>query len=133
MIAHNFEATAQLLGRVLLVGIFLHEGALLIRDYASAASYMQAFDVPGVLLPAVIVLQLAGGVLIVLGALTRITALAFAAFCVLTAVLFHWNFAVRGEVLHFEKDLAIAGGFLLLAAAGPGRWSWDQRRSRLAD
>ena len=66
-------------------------------------------------------------------AMTRIAALAFALFCALTAVLFHWNFAVHNELLHFEKDLAIAGGFLVLAAAGPGRWSLDQWRSRLAD
>jgi putative oxidoreductase len=133
MNARNLEATTQLLGRMLLVALFIHEGAILIGSYAPAAAYMDAFGVPGVLLPAVIVLQLAGGLLIAVGAMTRITALAFAAFCLLTAVLFHWNFAVRGEVLHFEKDLAIAGGFLLLAAAGPGRWSWDQRHSWLAD
>jgi putative oxidoreductase len=133
MNARNLEAAAQLLGRMLLVALFLHEGATLIGDYAAAATYMRAYNVPAVLLPAVIVLQLAGGLLIAAGAMTRLTALAFAAFCLLTAVLFHWNFAARGEVLHFEKDLAIAGGFLLLAAAGPGRWSWDQRHARPAD
>ena len=77
--------------------------------------------------------QLGGGLLVVAGAMTRIAALAFALFCALTAALFHWNFAVHNELLHFEKDLAIAGGFLVLAAAGPGRWSWDQWRSGLAD
>jgi putative oxidoreductase len=129
----NLQAVGQLLGRLLLVVIFLHEGVTLIRNYTSAAAYMQGFGVPGMLLPAVIALQLGGGVLIAAGAMTRPVALALAGFCVLTAVIFHWNFAVHGELLHFEKDLAIAGGFLLLAACGPGRWSWDERRAGLAD
>src|SRR6516162_2557602 len=118
--AGNVQAFGQLLGRLLLVAIFVHEGVTLIGGYASAAAYMQGFGVPGALLPAVIALQLVAGLLIAVGALTRLAALALAAFCVLTAILFHWNFAQRGELLHFEKDLAIAGGFLLLAACGPG-------------
>jgi putative oxidoreductase len=54
-------------------------------------------------------------------------------FCVLTAILFHWQFADRNQLLHLQKDLAIAGGFLVLACSGPGRWSagryltWFQR------
>lgn len=129
----HLKAAGQLLGRLLLAAIFVHEGATLLKGYEPAARYMQAFGVPGLLLPAVIALQLPGGLLIVAGALTRITALAFAAFCLLTAVLFHTDFSVRGELLHFEKDLAIAGGFLLLAAVGPGRWSFEGWRSGLAD
>jgi putative oxidoreductase len=128
----NLQALGQLLGRLLLVAIFVHEGITLIGGYASAAAYMQRFGVPGMLLPGVIALQLVGGVLIAVGALTRLAALALAAFCVLTAVLFHLDFAQRGELLHFEKDLAIAGGFLLLAACGPGRWSWQGWRAGFA-
>ena len=69
--------------------------------------YMQGFGVPGMLLPAVIALQLGGGVLIAAGAMTRPVALALSAFCVLTAVIFHWNVAVHGELLHFEKSLFV--------------------------
>jgi len=75
------------------------------------------------LLPAVIALQLGGGLLVAAGVTTRSAALLFAAFCVLTALLFHWQFADRNQVLHFQKDLAIAGGFLVLACCGPGNWS----------
>jgi putative oxidoreductase len=46
---------------------------------------------------------------------------------VLAAVLFHANFADRNQLLHFEKDLAIAGGLLLLAITGPGPWSVESR------
>jgi putative oxidoreductase len=112
-----------LAGRLLLVFIFLHEGLSLLGNYAGAAAYMQKSGVPALLLPAVIALQLGGGALIAAGVMTRVAALSFAAFCVLTAILFHWQLADRNQVLHLQKDLAIAGGFLVLACCGPGNWS----------
>ena len=112
-----------LAGRLLLVFIFLHEGWSILGNYAGAAAYMQKSGVPSWLLPLVIALQLGGGALIAAGIMTRFAALAFAAFCVLTAILFHWQFADRNQLLHFQKDLAIAGGFLVLACCGPGNWS----------
>jgi putative oxidoreductase len=112
-----------LAGRLLLVFIFLHESLSLLGNYAGAAAYMQKSGVPALLLPAVIALQLGGGALIAAGVMTRVAALSFAAFCVLTAILFHWQLADRNQLLHLQKDLAIAGGFLVLACCGPGDWS----------
>jgi putative oxidoreductase len=112
-----------LAGRLLLVFIFLHEGMSILGNYAGAAAYMQKSGVPPLLLPAIIALQLGGGALIAAGVMTRVAALSFAAFCVLTAILFHWQLADRNQVLHLQKDLAIAGGFLVLACCGPGDWS----------
>jgi putative oxidoreductase len=121
-----------LAGRCLLVFIFLHEGVSLLGNYEGAAAYMQKSGVPSLLLPAVIALQLGGGLLIAAGIMTRLTALLFAAFCLLTAILFHWQFADHNQLLHFQKDLAIAGGFLVLAACGPGRWSLGRFLARPA-
>ena len=59
------------------------------------------------------------------GFCTRCGALALGLFCLATAVLFHSNFAVRNELLHFEKDIAIAGGMFVLVVSGSGRWSFD--------
>jgi putative oxidoreductase len=87
---------------------------------------MQKFGVPGMLLPAVIALELGGGLLIAAGLLTQVIAAAFAVFCLLTAFLFHWQFADHNQLLHLEKDLAIAGGFLVLAISGPGKWSLER-------
>jgi putative oxidoreductase len=112
-----------LAGRLLLIFIFLHESLGLLGNYAGAAAYMQKSGVPSLLLPAVIALQLGGGLLVATGILTRCAALAFAVFCGLTAIMFHWQFADRNQLLHFQKDLAIAGGFLVLACCGPGNWS----------
>src|SRR5262245_36285312 len=120
-------ASAGLLaGRLLLALIFVHEGWSIIGGYSGAAAYMQRFGVPGVLLPAVIALELGGGLLIAAGVVTRLVAVAFAVFCVLTAMLFHWQFADGNQLLHFQKDFAIAGGFLVLAVSGPGNWSVDR-------
>ena len=118
-------------GRCLLVFIFLHEGVSLVGNYAGAAAYMQKSGVPSLFLPAVIALQLGGGLLIATGVLTRLAALAFTAFCISTAVVFHWQFASQNELLHFQKDLAIAGGFLVLACSGPGNWSLERLVARV--
>ncbi len=112
-----------LAGRCLLVFLFVHEGWGILGNYAGAAAYMQKSGVPSLLLPAVIALQLGGGALIAAGILTRPIALLLAGFCVLTAILFHWQFADRNQLLHLQKDLSIAGGFLVLACCGPGNWS----------
>jgi putative oxidoreductase len=115
-------ATAGLpLGRLLLAALFILEGWSKLRGYEAAVAYMDRYGVPGLLLPAVIALELGGGAMIAVGWQTRIAAVALAAFCILAAVLFHGNISERSHLLHFEKDLAIAGGLLVLAVAGPGR------------
>ena len=127
----RLDDPALLIGRLLLASLFLFEGWSKITGYAAAAGYMQAFGVPGALLPMVVALEVGGGLMIAAGWRTRWVALAFAVFCVGAALLFHRNFASRGEVLHFEKDLALAGGFLVLFVAGAGRWSLDHRRTSM--
>jgi putative oxidoreductase len=120
-------ATGLAIGRVLLAALFILEGWSKVRGYQAAAGYMDRYGVPGVLLPAVIALELGAGLMLVVGWHTRLAAIALAGFCVAAAVLFHNQFLDRGHLLHFEKDLAIAGGLLVLAVAGAGRWSIDGR------
>jgi hypothetical protein len=76
-------------------------------------------------MPFAIALEIGCGVLILLGYYTRPAALLLAGFCLATAVLFHIKLGNRNELLHFEKDLAIAGGLLVLFAHGAGRWALD--------
>jgi putative oxidoreductase len=125
-----WTSAALLLGRLLLALIFVHEGFVLLGGWRAAVVYMERFGVPGMLLPAVILLELGGGILIAVGALTRVAALAFSVFCVLTALLFHTDFADQNQLLHFQKDLGLAGGFLVLTVCGSGAWSVDRLRSR---
>jgi putative oxidoreductase len=122
----------MLLGRVLLAAIFVWAGYGKLEAYAGTQAYMASQGVPGALLPLVILLELGGGIAIVLGFLTRLTAFALAAFCVASALLFHSNFGEQMQAILFMKNLAMAGGFLALAAHGPGDFSLDNRKSRPA-
>jgi putative oxidoreductase len=123
---HRFEPGGLLLGRCLLAFLFLHEAWVKLNAYDGVVRYSEAHGVPGQLLPAAIALELGGGLLIVGGLATRIAAFLLAGFCVVTAALFHTDFAESGQLLHFEKDLAIAGGFLILGFRGAGPWSLDR-------
>jgi putative oxidoreductase len=124
---------AVLAGRILLAGIFLHEAWFKVTNYATSMRYTQSFGFPGELLPLAIVFETVAGVLVLFGLFTRCAALALAGFCIFTAFVFHNKFGDINQLLHFEKDLAIAGGFLVLAAFGPGGWSLDAwRRGRRA-
>jgi putative oxidoreductase len=116
---------AALAGRLLLAALFLHEAWSKLTAYSVALAYTQAFGVPGQLLPLAIALELGCGLLILCGYYTRAAALLLAGFCVAAAVLFHSKFGDRNQLLHFEKDLAIAGGLLVLFAHGGGAWALD--------
>ena len=121
----QFSEAAALAGRLLLSALFLHETYAKLTAYSAAVTYSEAFGEPGALLPLAIAVEVGCGALILIGFYTRAAALILAAFCVATAVLFHNRLGVRNELLHFEKDLAIAGGLLVLYAHGAGRWSLD--------
>ena len=129
---HIVEAAA-LVGRVLLAAIFLHEAWSKLTSYGAAVAYTQSYGLPGELLPLAIATELGCGSLIVLGFHTRAAALILAGFCVVTAVVFHTNLGDRNQLLHFEKDLAIAGAFLVLFARGSGAWSLDALWTRNRD
>jgi putative oxidoreductase len=127
MASHLMQAAA-LAGRLLLAAIFLHEAWSKLTGYAGALAYMQAFGVPGELLPFAIAVELGCGALIAFGYYTRAAAFVLALFCVATAILFHTKLGDRNQLLHFEKDLAIAGGLLVLVAHGAGAWALDALR-----
>ncbi len=124
----NLNNLAELLGRILLATIFVLAGLNKISGYEGTAAYMASQGVPGGLLPLVIALEVGGGIAIVVGLFTRLTALALAGFSIASALLFHFNLADQTQFIMFFKNLAMAGGFLVLLANGPGAWSLDARR-----
>jgi putative oxidoreductase len=114
-----------LASRLLLAWIFAHEGISLATNFAAASTGMAKLGVSALVLIATIGLQLVGGIAITLGWHARLGAAALGLFCLATAILFHTNFANRNELLHFEKDLAIAGGMFLLMLRGAGGYAVD--------
>jgi putative oxidoreductase len=126
----SVAAAAALLGRIFLSVLFVLDAWIIVTSYSATAEYMTQFGVPAVLLPAALVTQFAGGILVALGLWARLAALALAGFCLSTALLFHGNFENTTELIQFWKDVAIAGGFLLVVANGPGRWSLDTIRMK---
>ncbi|MEI5637909.1 MULTISPECIES: DoxX family protein [unclassified Pseudoalteromonas] len=122
-----FAALLTLLGRVGLAAIFTLAAVNKIQYYDGNAAYMAASGLPGELLPLVIAFELVGGVFILFGVLTQLTALAFALFSVVSALLFHFDLADQMQFLMFFKNIAMAGGFLALAVSGAGQWSIDHK------
>jgi len=112
-----------LVSRLLLAGIFVHEGVCLAVNFAAASTAMAKVGVPAPAAIGTIALQLVAGIAIAVGWHARLGAAALGLFCLATAILFHVNFANRNELLHFEKDLAIAGGMFVLMLRGAGGYS----------
>lgn len=115
----------SLVGRVLLAALFIVFGFEKITGYAGSAQYMEAYGLPGALLPLAIIAELGGGLAILFGVFSRWAALALAGFCIVTALVFHTAWSGDGgqaQFINFMKNLALAGGLLLLAANGPGRY-----------
>jgi putative oxidoreductase len=114
-------------GRVLLAVLFLLSGIGKLGAYSATGAYMSAFGVPSALLPVVIATEVLGALAIILGWQARVAGFLLAGFCLLTASIFHHNLADQTQLIHFFKDLAIAGGLLLLVANGAGPLSLDRR------
>jgi putative oxidoreductase len=116
-------------GRLLLATIFLMSGLGKVAAPAATIAYIASTGAP---LPTVgyaiaVVVELGGGLLILLGYKTRLAAAAMAVFAVATAFLFHHAFGDQNQMIHFLKNIAIAGGFLQVAAFGAGSFSLDAR------
>jgi putative oxidoreductase len=128
----KLQASVALVARLMLAFIFVIEDWGKLGNYGEAVRYMESHTVPGMLLPLVILTELGGGLLIACGFLSRVAALTLAGFCLLTALLFHADFADANEFIQFMKDITMAGGFLVLVAFGPSEWSIDAWQARRA-
>ncbi|HUY84714.1 MAG TPA: DoxX family protein [Steroidobacteraceae bacterium] len=126
----SWQNPADLAGRVLMVILFLLAAFAKIRGYAGTEAYMASAGVPASLLPLVILTELGGSVLILLGLWTRLAAFLLAGFTLLAGAIFHHTIGNAIQQLMLLKDISIAGGFLVLVAHGAGDWSLDARRRR---
>jgi putative oxidoreductase len=120
----NFSAP---IARVLLSAIFLISGLSKISSFTATQGYMESMGVPGAVLPAVIALEIIGSLVVMLGWHTRIAAFLLAGFSLLSAAIFHADFGDQMQMILFMKNVAIAGGFLMIVAQGGGAWSLDNQ------
>jgi putative oxidoreductase len=122
------NASIQLTGRVLMSSIFIMAGINKISGYAGTQGYMESVGVPGALLPLVILLEVGGGLAVLLGWQTLVAAFLLAGFCILSALIFHASFGDQTQFILFMKNLATASGLLFLVAGGSHVWSIDAKR-----
>ena len=110
-------ATVAIVGRALIALLFVLAGLVKVLGPKPYLEHMAQHRVPAPLLVGVIALELGCGVAVLAGWELRYSAGALALFCLLTAAVFHSNFADKAERTAFMKDLAICGGLLAIAAA----------------
>jgi putative oxidoreductase len=117
---------APLAARILIGVLFLVAGAGKLADPAGFAGYLTSGGLPAFLAWPSILFEIIVGVALIAGFQTRIVALLTAGFCVVAAVLYHFNPADQMQMTMFLKNFAIAGGLILLAAHGAGRYAVDK-------
>lgn len=122
----QLKTYSPLIARLFIGGFFLLAGVGKVADIAGTAGYIQSVGLPGFLAWPAAIFEIALGLALILGYQTRIAALAGAAFCILTAVLFHSNFADQMQMIMFLKNFSIAGAFLMFFAFGAGKLALDR-------
>tara|TARA_B100000029_G_scaffold324137_1_gene316545 strand:+ start:3605 stop:3982 length:378 start_codon:yes stop_codon:yes gene_type:complete len=119
--------TLDLLGRILISALFILNGFFKINNYDDTISWMESFDMPGVLLIPAIILEVLGPILIIIGYQTKIVAGLLSLFCITTAIIFHNDFDNQMQLTSFLKNIALAGGFLFLVVNGARELSLDKK------
>jgi putative oxidoreductase len=117
-----------LIGRILLTLLFFVAGYNKLMNVGGTAGYFGklGLPMPDLTVWLVIATELVGGLLILIGWKTRLVAWIMAIFTVATAVIGHKFWVDPSQATQFLKNLAIAGGFIMLAYAGPGKISADK-------
>lgn len=124
-----------LIARILLVALFVLFGWDKFLNFSGTTSYMESVGLPFATLAAgsALIMELVVGVAILIGFYTRPLALLLALYTLVTALLGHryWALTDAGlrldTMIHFYKNISIAGGLLLLCLTGPGKFSLDKR------
>ena len=115
----------DLLSRIFISLLFLINGYFKITNYDGTLEWMEGYNVPGILLIPAIILEFAAPILIIVGYKNKIEAFLIAAFCMTTALIFHTDFSSQIQITSFLKNIALAGGFLLIVVNGAKKYSLD--------
>jgi putative oxidoreductase len=125
------NALLSLAGRVLLAAVFIPAGFQKFTAIEGTAGYITSVGLPAgtALAWAAAIFEVVAGIAVLVGFQTKYAALALAAFCVFTGLVFHGG---ADQMQQMFKNFGLAGGFLALAAAGAGAWSVDAKRGGIA-
>ena len=115
----------EVLGRILLSSLFLIEGVRKFFFQEETIMYMEEYGVPEILFFPSLIIEILFPILLIIGYQTRISASVMALFTLTVAIIFHTDFQSQMELIMFLKDIAIAGGFLIIAANEPKICSID--------
>ena len=115
----------ELIGRIFLSALFLIEGFGKISMQEDVIMYMEDYGVPGILFVPATVLEILFPLLLIVGYKTKWAASIMALFTFTVAIIFHTDFSEGMQMIFFLKDLAIAGGFMIILVYGPGKISLD--------
>ncbi|MGM8872329.1 DoxX family protein [Psychrobacter sp. 2Y5] len=118
------------IGRLFISMIFIFSGFTKITGYAGTAGYMESMGVPSMLLPLVIAVEILGGIAVLIGFKARLASILMAGFSIVSAIIFHQFWNDESQMNPFMKNIAMAGGFLMIFAHGPGAYSIDNRNRR---
>ena len=125
------DASITALGRLFLALLFLLSGVSKLGSAAATTGYIASagLPLPGVAYVLTVIVEIGGGLLLLVGLQARLAAAVLAVFTLAAAIFFHHDFADQNQMIHFLKNVAITGGLLQVAAWGAGQWSLDARRS----
>ena len=115
----------EFVGRLLLSILFLIEGLGKISMQENVITYMEDYGVPGILFLPATALEILFPIILIVGYKTKWAASVMALFTFTVAIIFHTDFSDGMQMIFFFKDLAIAGGFMIIVAYGPGKISLD--------
>ena len=126
------QSALSLIGRILLAVTFIMSGLGKLGAPSATQGYIAAMSMPAPLLAylGAVIVEVGGGAMLLVGYRTKLVAIVLALFCVVTALIFHRNFADQTQMVMFLKNVSIAGGFLLLVAHGAGPLSLDRRSAK---
>ncbi len=129
---HIMNNSVLLIARILMSFMFIMGGFSKIGDVSGFAQFMASGGIPAFLAWPAILFEIFAGLFILVGFQTRYTAWALAAFCVVTALLYHFDPSNQMQMTNMFKNLTMAGGYLALSVAGAGAYSLDAKRSKSA-
>ena len=115
----------EFFGRLLLSALFLIEGIGKISMQEDVIMYMENYGVPGILFVPATILEILFPLFLIVGYKTRWAASIMALFTFVVAIIFHTDFSEGMQMILFLKDLAIAGGLMMVFVYGPSKISLD--------